>query len=130
MECRRPGHGNVFLDIAGAGRQLDALKGFAGARAWHSFPLINGMEITPEVRARVLYDFLNDQRAFTSTFVTDPTQTAFPVSGITPGRTAALLGGGLNVRVAPLWRAFVNYDAELRGGYTAQTVNGGVKLSW
>ncbi len=60
------------------------------------------MQVKPELRARVLQDFLNDPRAFNPTFVTDPTQTPVLVNGITPNRTAALLGAGLNVHLTPL----------------------------
>jgi outer membrane autotransporter protein len=101
-----------------------------GARAWQTFILANGVAVTPELRARALYDILTDPRAYTATFAADPTATVFPVTGILPDRAAALLGAGLTARFTPMWRAFLNYDAERRGGEIAHTVTGGFKANW
>ena len=86
--------------------------------------------VTPEVRARVLHDLLDDARGYTARFTADPTMTAFPVTGIQPGRTAALVGGGLSVQMTPGWRAFAAYDAEIRRNAIAHLGTAGVKVSW
>jgi hypothetical protein len=52
------------------------------------------------------------------------------VTGYQPGRTAALIGGALNVQMAPGWRAFASYDAELRRGAISHLGTAGVKVSW
>ncbi len=86
--------------------------------------------MTPEIRARILYDFLNDAGGYTASFLADPTATTFPVTGLQPDRTAALLGGGLTIGFAPQWRAFANYDAEIRGSDVAHLFSGGLKVQW
>jgi uncharacterized protein with beta-barrel porin domain len=123
-------NGGSLLGLIGNSAYVAALKGYAGGRVFHTFISPNGWEVTPEARARVLYDFLNDTRGFNATFAFDPTATAFAVAGLQPDCTAALLGAGLTVQVAPLWRAFATYDAELRGGDTIHIVSGGVRANW
>jgi uncharacterized protein with beta-barrel porin domain len=122
--------GTPFLNIAGNSADIGSLKGYVGARAWRTYEVLPGWLVTPEVRARVLYDFLNDSRAYTAHFLADPAATPFAVTGLQPDRTAGLFGASLSLRLAPQWRAFATYDAELRGGDVAHLVSGGVRGSW
>jgi hypothetical protein len=121
--------GGAFLNLTGNSASVAALKGYVGARAFTTYD-VNRMQVTPEVRARLLYDFLDDPRAYSASFVADPTRTSFPVTGIRPNRTSERLGASLNARVAPLWLAFVSYDAELRGSDVGHFFSGGVKVNW
>jgi outer membrane autotransporter protein len=121
--------GNGFLDLAGRGTTIDALKGYLGVRA-HRTTMVGSAAFTPELRARVLHDFLDDVRGYTARFTADPTATALPVTGIQPGRTAALLGGGVTLQITPGWRAFAAYDAELRRNAISHLGSAGVKVSW
>jgi uncharacterized protein with beta-barrel porin domain len=122
--------GNSLLGINGASANVAALKGYVGGRAYRSFVTSSGMEVTPELRARAVYDFLNDPRAFNATFTADPTATSFAVSGLQPNRTSAIVGTGVTVQFASRWRGFVNYDAEVRGGSVAHIGSGGIKVIW
>lgn len=122
--------GDPFLDLAGQSSDLNALKGYAGARAWKSFEIAPGLIVTPEVNARVLYDFLDNEGSFTALFAADPTATTFPVSGLASGRTAGLFGAGLSLSWAPNWRAIAAYSAEIRDASTDQHVSGGFKVTW
>jgi hypothetical protein len=121
--------GNGFLDLAGQSATIDALKGYVGARASRTW-MIGTSTLTPEVRARVLHDFLDDPRGYTARFTADPTATAFAVSGLQPGRTAALLGAGVTAQVTPGWRAFAAYDAEIRRNAISHLGTAGVKVNW
>jgi outer membrane autotransporter protein len=121
--------GNGFLDLAGRSATIDALKGYVGARASRTV-MFGPTAVTPEVRVRVLHDFLDDPRGYTARFTADPAATAFPVSGLQPGRTAALLGAGLTVQLTPGWRAFAAYDAEVRRNAVSHLGTAGVKVSW
>ena len=122
--------GGSLLGINANAAHVDALKGYAGARVYRTFMTASGTMVTPELRARVAYDLLNGARGFTATFSLDPTATAFTVNGLQPDRTAALLGAGLSAQFTPVWKAFANYDADLRGNEVAQVISGGVKASW
>ncbi len=130
LDADRFGETGGLLDIAGRPATIDALKGYAGARIYQAFDLANGMRLLPEARARVMYDLLNTPRAFTATFVDDPTLSQFPVTGIQPPRLAGLFGASLSLGFTPACRAFVAYDAQLRGGEVAHLVSGGVRLTW
>jgi hypothetical protein len=121
--------GDPFLDLTGTSATVATLKGYVGARAFATYAF-DRTQVTPELRARVLYDFLNDPRAFNAGFTADPTMTFFPVTGINPNRTSEMLGASVNVRLAPLWLAFVSYDAEIRGSDVGHFLSGGVKASW
>ncbi len=121
--------GNPFLSIAGGGSSVASLRGYVGGRLFTSFEA-GQWTLTPELRGRVLYDFLNDSRGLLATFLTDPTATPFFVPGLQPSRTAVRAGGGLNIGLDPRWTAFVAYDAEFRGGEVGQFASGGVRLTW
>jgi outer membrane autotransporter protein len=122
--------GTTFLDVAGDSADVAALKGYAGALAWHVFITPNGSALTPEIRGRVLYDFLDDPRGYTTRFVADPAATPLLVTGLQPGRTALMLGGAITARLASAWHASLSYDAEWRSGDVAHHLTGGVKASW
>jgi hypothetical protein len=55
---------------------------------------------------------------------------ARPRTGLQPDRTAGLFGASLALRLAPQWRAFATYDAQVRGSDFAHLVSGGVKANW
>lgn len=121
--------GDPGLDITGNAASAETLKGYVGARALATYP-INGMQVTPELRARLLYDFLNDPDGFSASFTADPTMTQFPVTGIIPDRLSEMLGVSVNVHFTPTALAFVSYDAEIRGSDVANLFSGGVRVKW
>jgi outer membrane autotransporter protein len=122
--------GNSLLGINSASANIAATKGYVGGRAYRSFVTGNGVELTPELRARAVYDFLNDPRAFNATFTADPTATSFAVSGLQPNRTSAIVGTGVTAKFATRWQVFANYDAEVRGGSVAHIGSAGIKVIW
>lgn len=119
--------GTTFLDLAGSGTSIDALKGYVGARVYRSFAWAHGFDVTPELRGRLLYDFLNDRRAYTARFIADPTATPIAVTGLQPDRFATMIGAAVTTRFSPTWRSFASYDAEIRGGDVAHLLSGGIK---
>ncbi|MGD9847164.1 autotransporter outer membrane beta-barrel domain-containing protein [Pseudorhodoplanes sp.] len=121
--------GSTFLDIRGDRATIDALQGYAGGRVSTTFAY-GGADWTPELRGRVVYDFLDDPRGFTARFVADPANTPLPVTGIQPDRFAVMLGGAMTARLAAWLRAFASYDAELRGGDVSHLVSGGLRWNW
>lgn len=121
--------GDPLFDLTGNKASVATLKGYVGARAFTSYA-VGATQVTPELRARLLYDFLHDPRSLDASFVADPTATFFPVAGISPNRTSEMLGASLRARLAPLWLAFLSYDAEIRGSDVGHFVSGGIKVSW
>lgn len=122
--------GTTFFDLRGDRAGVEALKGYAGGRLSSTYVAANGWSWTPEVRGRVLYDFLDDRRGYTARFIADPAATPIPVTGLQPNRTAVMLGGALTARFAPGWRAFASYDAELRGNALTHIASAGLRASW
>ena len=122
--------GGSLLGLNANTAYVAALKGYTGARVYRTCVTANGTALTPELRARVAYDFLDGARGFSATFTGDPTATTFTVNGLQPDRTAALLGAGITAQFTPVWKAFANYDADLRGNEVAQVISGGIKATW
>jgi outer membrane autotransporter protein len=123
-------NGGSLLGLAGNSTNIDSLRSYVGARAWNSFEIGNGWLLSPELRARLFYESLNNQGTFTGQFIADPTATTFPVTGIVTSRLGEMLGASLGLRLNPQWNAFINYDAEIRRKDLANLVSGGVKVKW
>src|SRR3984893_3011516 len=104
-----------FLNIAGNSADIGSLKGYVGARAWRTYEVLPGWLVTPEVRARVLYDFLTDSLSYPAPSLADPAATPFVVTGLQPDRTAGLFGASLSLRLAPQWRGVAAPLAEPTG---------------
>lgn len=121
--------GNI-LAVAGSATSIDAFKAYVGARASTSFTFADRWEVSPELRARLSYDVLDDTRGFTARFVNDPTATPITVAGLQPERTAVLLGAGLTSQLAANLRGLLAYDVELRGRDVSQLFTGGLSLRW
>ena len=85
----------------------------------------NGMTITPELRARVVYDVLGDSRDLTATLFDAAIPTPFSVSGLEPNRFGGIIGAGLTLASTTNWQATISYDAEIRGGDVLHTARGG-----
>ena len=123
-------NGGTLLGLAGNSANIDSLRSYVGARAWNSFEVGNGWLLSPELRARLFYESLNNQGTFTGQFIADPTATTFPVTGISTSRLGEMLGASIGLRLNPQWNAFVNYDAEIRRKDFANLVSGGVRAKW
>ena len=123
-------NGGSLLGLAGNSTSIDSLRSYVGARTWNSFEIGNGWLLSPELRARLFYEALNNQGTFTGQFIADPTATTFPVTGIATSRLGEMLGASLGLRLNPQWNAFVNYDAEIRRRDFANLVSGGVRVKW
>jgi outer membrane autotransporter protein len=123
-------NGGSLLGLAGNSTNIDSLRSYVGARAWNSFEVGNGWLLSPELRARLFYEALNNQGTFTGQFIADPTATTFPVTGISTSRLGEMLGASLGLRLNPQWNTFVNYDAEIRRKDFANLVSGGVRAKW
>ncbi len=120
--------GGTGFEVAGNAADVDSLRGYVGLRAL-STVTVHGTALTPELRARVLQDFLSMRRDLTVSYLGDPT-TALLASGIVQRHTAARYGGGLEARPMANWRLAVGYDVEVRGRSVAHLLNGAVRVAW
>ncbi len=125
-------HTDGFTESGGGGLGLsvkaentDALKAYVGARLASTMALSDGMTITPELRARVVYDVLGDNRDLTASFADVAAATPFAVSGLEPNRFGGIIGAGLTLARTTNWQATLSYDAEIRGGDVLHTARGG-----
>lgn len=101
------------LAIAGQAAVTRSLQVYTGGRLSTAITDAHGWVWTPEVRARVSYDAINDPRAVTANFVGVPAP--FILNGISPSPLAVKLGTGLTVGVSDRFELALNYDATLRG---------------
>ncbi len=122
--------GGGGLGISGEAANVDALKLYLGARASTTIVTASGMKVTPELRARLSYDALNDPRGFIARMVDDVSATPFAVTGLQPNRVGGMIGAGVTLDFSPTWQASASYDAEIRGGDVSHALRGGLKVKF
>ncbi len=117
------------LDFDTNGTNLNALRSLAGIRADLTLMTKNGTALTPEIRAAYLHDFMATNVALSESFTGAPAA-GFRISGVHPGRDAALLGAGMTAAFNPNLSATLSYDADIREHELDHTVQAGVKYNW
>ena len=83
----------------------------------YGFKLNRGLMLCPELRYAVKYDFMSDEQTAT---ILLPGVDSYVMDGTRLSRLGAEFGGGLAVKVSGLDLS-VNYDIEIREGFTSQT---------
>ncbi len=106
------------LNLTVKSQDYDMLQSALGAKLDHPFELSYGT-LTPEVHARWLYDFINDNQDTTSTFAGGGG--SFATQGFTPARNALNVGGRLALATKGNWSVDANYDFEYKQDYTSHT---------
>ncbi len=117
------------LNLATNGSTLNALRSTIGARADLKLTTNNGTVVTPELRASYLHDFMDTNVTLTEAFAGAPAA-GFKISGVHPGREAALVGTGVTVGFSENISATIGYDAAVREHELDHTVQVGIKYSW
>ncbi len=117
------------LNFSTNGSTLNALRSTLGARADLKLKTNDGTVVTPELRATYLHDFM-DTNAPLSTSFTGAPEAGFRVSGVHPGRDAALVGTGATVGFSENISATIGYDAAVRDRELDHTVQVGIKYTW
>jgi outer membrane autotransporter protein len=117
------------LNLSASGSTLNALRSTLGAKADLKLTTHDGTVITPEIRASYLHDFMDTNVSLTQSFTGAPAA-GFTVSGIHPGRDAALAGAGVNVGFSEALSANIGYDAAIRTHETDNTIEVGMKYKW
>ena len=116
-------------NFATNGSTLNALRSTIGARADLKLTAHDGTVITPEVRASYLHDFMDTNVPLTESFTGAPAA-GFRITGVHPGREAALVGTGLSAGFSDNLSATIGYDAAVRDRELDHTVQVGVKYTW
>ncbi|MDD5546463.1 MAG: autotransporter domain-containing protein [Candidatus Omnitrophica bacterium] len=106
------------LNLSVAKQDYDMLQSGLGAKLDHPFEFGYGT-LTPEVHARWLHDFINDNQDTTSTFAGGGG--SFATQGFTPARDALNVGGRLTLVTKGNWSVDANYDFEYKQDYTSHT---------
>ncbi len=106
----------------------DSLKSTLGIKASYDFNVC-GVTITPEVRAQWLHEYLDSTPAVESSFASGVG--SFSVNGAKIGRDGLLLDAGVTAQFNPNLAVFAYYTGDLaRSNYTANSVNGGFRISF
>ena len=121
--------GAGVLDVDYDSSTLNALQASAGMRARTEFAFFDGIIVTPEFRARYLYDALQTAPITTATLQGLP-GIPFTFAGVQVGRSGALVGGGLTLAKTERVALVGEYNAELREREAVQTVWGGLRGRW
>src|SRR5262249_944902 len=100
-----------------------------GGRALTNVDLGQGMLMRPELRARYQYDALNPLPASALAFAGVPL-IPFTITGVQPGRQAAVLGAGVTISKSEAVSIFADYKADLRSNATVQAGLAGLRINW
>jgi subtilase-type serine protease len=121
--------GAGVLDVNYNSSSLNTLQASAGIRTRTNVALADGYVISPEFRARYLYDALQTAPTTTATLEGLP-DIPFTFAGVQVGRSGALVGGGLTLAKTERLALVGEYNAELRDRESVQTVWGGLRGTW
>ncbi|MCC8976781.1 autotransporter outer membrane beta-barrel domain-containing protein, partial [Bradyrhizobium brasilense] len=97
--------------LRGAGSDQDVGYSSLGARIATSFALTNGMQLTP--RASVAWQYAFGDVTPTAALAFQGLGTGFTVAGVPLARNAALVEGGLDLRVTPQASIGIAYVGQL-----------------
>lgn len=92
----------------------------------YGFKLNRGLILRPELRYAVKYDFMSDKQTAT---ILLPGVDSYVLDGNRLSRLAAEFGGGLGVKINGLDLS-VNYEIELREGFTSQTGRARIRMEF
>ncbi|TWA87458.1 outer membrane autotransporter protein [Azospirillum brasilense] len=82
--------------------------------------------LEPELRARWDHDVLDVAARSGARLL----GASYTVSGVQPGRDAAVLGAGLTAALGERFQAYGSYDADLRRDATGHTLSAGLRYRW
>jgi fibronectin-binding autotransporter adhesin len=116
----------VALQVGGSG--LTSVRSLIGARVDRTFITRNEIVLTPAVHLGWGHEFAD------TTASTDAVLAGLDVPFTTTtsrlGRDAVLAGAALTAQLSPRLALYASYDADLRLGFTAQTLLGGLRYAW
>lgn len=105
------------LGIKNKLQDSDYMTAVLETRWVYGFKLNRGLVLRPELRYAVKYDFMSDEQTAT---ILLPGIDSYVMDGNRLSRLAAEFGGGLGIKAGGLDLS-VNYEIEIREGFTSQT---------
>ncbi|WP_130229494.1 autotransporter domain-containing protein [Bradyrhizobium sp. Leo121] len=118
--------GSGIAALLGSGTKEDVGYSTLGARIATSFRLTNGMSLTP--RASVAWQYALGDVTPTAALAFQSTGANFMVAGVPLARNAALVEGGLDLRVMPQASVGISYVGQLADRVQDHSVKG--SFSW
>lgn len=119
-------HGSL-APLRYADQSEDSLRSTAGVQTSYAFQ-VGKITVTPEVRAQWQHECLDSSRSLGASFLPGG---SFSVSGPNIGRDSLLLDAGVTVQLTSQLGVYACYTGDLgRQNYSAQSVNGGVQMSF
>ena len=92
--------------------------------------LLNGIQITPQLRVSWQHEFLDSTQSMDSRFASG-NGPLFTVDGPHLDRNRALVGAGVNVQITPSVAVYGYYDGQLgSSNYTSSNVSAGIKIDF
>ncbi|HEX3974204.1 MAG TPA: autotransporter domain-containing protein [Stellaceae bacterium] len=100
-----------------------------GARAATSLQ-IGTTVFRPELRVGWQHEFLDEAGTIRAAFAAAPGSPVFTATGASFGSDSFLGGAGMTTTITSSTQIFLDYDAKVTGGYTAQAVSGGLRVQF
>lgn len=110
------------------GTDDDYLEVPLAVRVNKSYQLANGMILTPEARAALIFDVGPTRPTVRTGYVGGGETTT--LYGMDPGKTRGLIGAGVKANLSNQIDAYLDYNHEFRSGYTNSNLTGGVGVSF
>ena len=117
------------LNLGVAQQNTTSVRSVLGADIAASIPLADTRTLDVVLRLGWAHEYADTARPMTAAFAGAPT-TAFTVYGAQPLRDAAVIGFGLDTRVADATSVYLRYDGEITGRDDAHTFSAGFRMSW
>jgi outer membrane autotransporter protein len=117
------------LNLGVAQQNTTSVRTVLGADLGAGVPLANGRTLAVALRLGWAHEYASTARPMTAAFAGAPA-TSFTVYGAQPMRDAAVIGLGLDTKVADQISIYARYDGEITGDDDAHAFSAGVRMSW
>jgi fibronectin-binding autotransporter adhesin len=117
------------LNLTVGRNSSNSFRGILGARVARPFMTESCRLIVPEVRARWMHEFLDEEEIISPSFA-GVGSGSFAIQGVDAGDDFLILGTGVTAGLSDRVSVFVNYDAQFSENETAHGGNGGVQVVW
>ena len=117
------------LNLDASSEDTTSLQGALGVRAAKEFRITKTVLVTPEVSARWVHEFGDDEVLLNARFAGAPSG-SFRAFSDRLDRNSGVFSLGITGKVKDAWSFFLTYDTQVRSKESAHAVTGGVRLKW